>query len=57
MYSWGQDAYFGNASDPAVRGYASARRWNLDYAAHSIPDVGFRPVLEILNPDALVLTD
>ena len=53
MYSWGQDAYFGNASDPAVRGYASARRWNLDYAAHSIPDVGFRPVLEILNPDAL----
>ena len=53
MYSWGQDAYFGNASDPAVRGYASARRWNLDYAAHSIPDVGFRSVLEILNPDAL----
>ena len=53
MYSWGQDAYFGNASDPAVRGYDSARRWNLDYAAHSIPDVGFRPVLEILNPDAL----
>ena len=53
MYSWGQDAYFGNASDPAVRGYASARRWNLDYAAHSIPDVGFRPVLEILNPDTL----
>ena len=47
MYSWGQDAYFGNASDPAVRGYASARRWNLDYAAHSIPDVGFRPVLEL----------
>ena len=53
MYSWGQDAYFGNASDPAVRGYTSARCWNLDYAAHSIPDVGFRPVLEILNPDAL----
>ena len=53
MYSWGQDAYFGNASDPAVRGYASARRWNLDYAAHSIPDVGFRPVLEVLNSDTL----
>ena len=28
MYSWGQDAYFGNASDPAVRGYDSARYWN-----------------------------
>ena len=53
MYSWGQDAYFGNASDPAVRGYTSARCWNLDYAAHSIPDVGFRPVLEVLNPDTL----
>ena len=53
MYSWGQDAYFGNASDPAVRGYYSARTWSLDSAAFSTPNVGFRPVLEILNPDAL----
>ena len=53
MYSWGQDAYFGNASDPAVRGYNSARTWSLDSAAFSTPNVGFRPVLEILNPDAL----
>ena len=53
MYSWGQDAYFGNASDPAVRGYYSARTWSLDSAAFSNPLVGFRPVLEILNPDAL----
>ena len=53
MYSWGQDAYFGNASDPAVRGYYSARTWSLDSAAFSTPGVGFRPVLEILNPNTL----
>ena len=53
MYSWGQDAYFGNASDPAVRGYYSARTWSLDSAAFSTPNVGFRPVLEVLNPDTL----
>ena len=53
MYSWGQDAYFGNASDPAVRGYFSARSWYDNYATDSFPYVGFRPVLEILNPDAL----
>ena len=54
MYSWGQDAYFGNASDPAVRGYYSARTWSLDSAAFSTPGVGFRPVLEILNTDPLI---
>ena len=53
MYSWGQDAYFGNASDPAVRGYYSARTWSLDSAAFSTPNVGFRPVLEVLNADTL----
>ena len=53
MYSWGQDAYFGNASTRAVRGYASARRWLNCPATYSYPNVGFRPVLEILNPDTL----
>ena len=53
MYSWGQDAYFGNASFRAVRGYNSARIWNDGTAANSHPNVGFRPVLEILNPDTL----
>ena len=53
MYSWGQDAYFGNASDPAVRGYYSARTWSLDSAAFSTPNVGFRPVLEVPNPGTL----
>ena len=54
MYSWGQDAYFGNASGRAVRGCLSARYWNYNsYATFSYPILGFRPVLEILNPDAL----
>ena len=53
MYSWGQDAYFGNASYRAIRGYFSARYWDLSYATYSYPYVGFRPVLEILNPDTL----
>ena len=53
MYSWGQDAYFGNASSRAVRGCYSARLWNYLDASYSYPYLGFRPVLEILNPDAL----
>ena len=53
MYLWGQDIVSGNASYRAVRGYNSARRWNYDGATHSTPNVGFRPVLEVLNPDTL----
>ena len=53
MYLWGQDIVSGNASYRAVRGYNSARRWNYDGATHSTPHVGFRPVLEVLNPDTL----
>ena len=53
MYSWGQDAYFGNASGRAIRGDYSARDWNYDNATSSLPYVGFRPVLEILNADTL----
>ena len=37
----------------AVRGYYSARHWDIYYATYSLPNVGFRPVLEVLNPDAL----
>ena len=51
-YSFGQDNY-ANASDRAVRGYDSARYWSHDYATNSTPLVGFRPVLEVLNPDTL----
>ena len=53
MSSWGQDVSSGGASYRAVRGYLSARFWNDKLAANSFPYVGFRPVLEVLNPDTL----
>ncbi len=53
MYSWGQDAYSADESRRAVRGCNSARYWNYYTAARSYPFVGFRPVLEVLNPDTL----
>ena len=53
MYLWGQDIVSGNASYRAVRGYGSARLWNDNTATYSNPGVGFRPVLEVLNPDTL----
>ena len=53
MFSWGQDVSSGGASYRAVRGYLSARFWNDKLAANSFPYVGFRPVLEVLNPDTL----
>ena len=53
MYLWGQDIVSGNASYRAVRGYYSARYWNNNLATDSYPIVGFRPVLEVLNPDTL----
>ena len=53
MYSWGQDTVSFDASGRAVRGYGSARRWYYYYASYSFPFVGFRPVLEVLNPGTL----
>ena len=53
MYLWGQDVSSVDASYRARRGYSSARNWNDDNAANSNPSVGFRPVLEVLNPDTL----
>ena len=54
MFSWGQDTFSsGNASGRAVRGYLSARFWIYNYATTSTPNLGFRPVLEVLNPDTL----
>ena len=54
MSSSGQDTP-GNAtaSYRAVRGYYSARFWFSSNATYSDPGVGFRPVLEVLNPDTL----
>ena len=53
IYSWGEDTTRYNSSLRAVRGYDSGRRWNDDDATDSLPLVGFRPVLEVLNPDTL----
>ena len=53
IYSWGQDTSSYESSRRALRGYYSARFWNYLIAAYSYPDVGFRPVLEVLNPDEL----
>ena len=51
-YSFGQDNH-ADASIRAVRGHDSARYWRSYYASYSLPFVGFRPVLEILNADTL----
>ena len=53
MYSWGQDTVSFDASYRAVRGYYSARYWHYSNATFSYPDVGFRPVLEVLNPGTM----
>ena len=53
MSSWGQDTPRTEESGRAVRGYDSARGWHNRIAATSDSSVGFRPVLEVLNPDTL----
>ena len=53
MFSWGQDVSSGGASRRAIRGCYSARSWDHSGATLSTPLVGFRPVLEVLNPDTL----
>ena len=56
MYSWGQDTVSLDVSDAsrrAVRGYNSARRWFHSYATRSYSNHGFRPVLEVRNPNTL----
>ena len=53
IYSWGQDTTRYNSPLRAARGYSSARYWYYINAATSSPSVGFRPVLEVLNPDTL----
>ena len=53
IYSWGQDTNRGSEVNRAIRGYYSARNWSSGYAMYSSPDLGFRPVLEVLNPGTL----
>lgn len=54
MYSWCQEAYSGNASYRAIRGYYSARSYNWTSSSSRTAYFGFRPVLEILNTDPLI---
>ena len=54
MASWGQDTR-PDYSTPfrAVRGFHSARGWEFNSSSYQNGILGFRPVLEVLNPDAL----
>ncbi|MGE9908447.1 InlB B-repeat-containing protein [Lachnospiraceae bacterium SGI.231] len=51
--SWGQDTDSSSPASRVRRGYLSARSWNYHYATYQRAYVGFRPVLEVLNTDAL----
>ena len=54
MFSWGQDTFErGTEPNRAVRGLDSARHWSDFHAMDSRPFVGFRPVLDVLNPGTL----
>ena len=53
MFSWGQDVSSGGASSRARRGYRSARYWYYGSSSTRNVGLGFRPVLEVLNPDEL----
>ena len=53
IYSWGQDTSSYGSWYRAIRGLDSARFWNYYYAMDPRPFVGFRPVLEVLNPGTL----
>ena len=53
MFSWGQDPWSTSAPRCAVRGYDSAR-YGYHYSSwYNYVGLGFRPVLEVLNPDTL----
>ena len=54
VYSWCQETYASNASLRAHRGYTSARHWNGNSSGSRNDNVGFRPVLEVLNTDPLI---
>ena len=54
VYSWCQETYSGNSSSRASRGYKSARYWNYSSATYQDANLGFRPVLEVLNTDPLI---
>ena len=53
VLSWGQDTASSLLANRARRGNNSARNWSDWNATWSRPVIGFRPVLEVLNPDTL----
>lgn len=54
VYSWCQETWAENASYRAGRGCYSARYWNYDSSGYRYANLGFRPVLEVLNTDPLI---
>ncbi|MGO5207854.1 hypothetical protein ACTQ5A_11265 [Bacillota bacterium LCP21S3_F9] len=53
MYSWGQDTVSNYLHCRAVRGFTPARHFYNNHATSRHEHAGFRPVLEVLNTDAL----
>ena len=53
MYSWGQDTSNHQSGTVAVCGNSLVRYRNVITPTNSYPIVGFRPVLEVLNPGTL----
>ncbi|WP_337527946.1 S-layer homology domain-containing protein, partial [Anaerotignum faecicola] len=51
--SWGQDVFSGSTSHRAVRGFYSARSWAYALSSNQHVTLGFRPVLEVRNPNTL----
>ena len=54
VYSWCQETYAEGASTRALRGCPSARHWAWNDSSGRNANLGFRPVLEILNTDPLI---
>lgn len=54
VYSWCQETWAENASYRAYRGFNSARFWYYISSGTRHVNVGFRPVLEVLNTDPLI---
>lgn len=50
MYSWGREVFSGNGSNRVLRGYNSARFWGNGPSSNLGTHIGFRPVLELLEP-------
>lgn len=49
IYSWGQETYTGNSANRAMRGDVSPRMWNYLNNTNRAYNLGWRPVLEVLN--------